>query len=45
MWKHLMEFYIKCYPGIGPEITPYVRIMERIAVLVSNRGFFILDNG
>ena len=45
MWKHLMEFYIKCYPGAEPEITPYVRIMERIAVLVSNRGFFILDNG
>ena len=40
-----MEFYIKCFPGVEPEITPYVRIMERIAVLVSNRGFFILDNG
>jgi hypothetical protein len=45
MWRHLMEFLVKCFPSFEPELTPYVRIMERIAVLVSNRGFLILDNG
>ena len=38
VWKHLMEFYKACYPDFEPELTPYVRIMERIAVLVTNKG-------
>ena len=44
MWKHLMDFYGKCYPGFEPELERYVPLMERIAVLVSNRGFLILDH-
>ena len=39
-----MEFLIKCYPGFEPDLTPYIRTMERIAVLVSNRGLLILDH-
>ena len=39
-----MDFLIKCYPGFEPDLTPYIRIMERIAVLVSNRGLLILDH-
>jgi hypothetical protein len=44
MWRHLMEFIIKCYPSFEHELTPYVRTMERIAVLVSNIGLLILDH-
>ena len=39
-----MEFYIKCYPSFEAELAPFMRIMERIAVLVSNRGLLILDH-
>ena len=39
-----MEFIIKCYPGFEPELARYVPLMERIAVLVSNRGLLILDH-
>jgi hypothetical protein len=44
MWKNLIDFYKACYPGFEAELTRYALLMERIAVLVSNRGFLILDN-
>ena len=44
VWKGLMEFYIKCYPGFEPELARYVPLMERIAVMVSNKGLLILDH-
>jgi hypothetical protein len=31
VWRHLMEFIIKCYPGFEPELARYVPLMERIA--------------
>ena len=44
MWKNLIDFYKACYPGFEAELTRYALLMERIAPLVSNRGFLILDN-
>ena len=39
MWKHLMDFLLKCYPAFEHELARYVALMERIAVLVSTTGF------
>ena len=39
-----MEFITKCYPAFEPDLTPYIRTMERIAVLVTNIGLLILDH-
>ena len=44
VWKALMEWYKLCYPTFLSELLSYTVHMERIALLLSNQGFMILDN-
>ena len=44
VWKHLIEFYKACYPAFEHELNTYARHMDRIAVMVSNKGLLILDH-